>query len=194
MGVLEPSAPRSVAHWLVPILHAPSPQQPPGRQSRPGSGGEYFEVHHSRASIVHRRELGRKYREHPSTGISFYLNRDLSTGDFSPWTHRDYGLGTDVGSNNSGAGIYDITGTLPGAGEGKGPSYHWPVELVPRVPQRQQPLPSCAQEFANVALTAKTEDPVEIGADRHRLNFDHRFHRVCTGIGGTVDGIAAGFA
>jgi hypothetical protein len=33
-----------------------------------------------------------------------YLNRDLSSGDLSQWTHHDYGLGTDVGSNTSGAG------------------------------------------------------------------------------------------
>jgi len=33
-----------------------------------------------------------------------YLNRDLSTGDLSQWTHRDFGLGTDAGSNTSGAG------------------------------------------------------------------------------------------
>jgi hypothetical protein len=33
-----------------------------------------------------------------------YLNRDLSTGNLSQWTHRDYGLGTDKGGNESGAG------------------------------------------------------------------------------------------
>lgn len=33
-----------------------------------------------------------------------YLNRDLSSGDLSQWTHRDYGLGTDVGGNDSGGG------------------------------------------------------------------------------------------
>ena len=33
-----------------------------------------------------------------------YLNRDLSTGDLSQWTHRDFGLGTDAGSNTSDAG------------------------------------------------------------------------------------------
>src|SRR5712691_2715803 len=33
-----------------------------------------------------------------------YLNRDLSTGDLSQWTHRDFGVGTDAGSNTSGAG------------------------------------------------------------------------------------------
>jgi hypothetical protein len=33
-----------------------------------------------------------------------YLNRDLSTGNLSQWTHRDYGLGTDLGGNESGDG------------------------------------------------------------------------------------------
>src|SRR6266851_7173517 len=33
-----------------------------------------------------------------------FLNRDLSTGDLSQWTHRDFGLGTDAGSNTNGAG------------------------------------------------------------------------------------------
>lgn len=33
-----------------------------------------------------------------------YLNRDLSTGDLSQWTHRDFGLGTDKGGNTDGAG------------------------------------------------------------------------------------------
>ncbi|HLB89400.1 MAG TPA: hypothetical protein VJK29_17230 [Terriglobales bacterium] len=35
---------------------------------------------------------------------TIYDNRDMSTADLSQWTHRDYGLGTDVGGNNSGAG------------------------------------------------------------------------------------------
>ncbi len=35
---------------------------------------------------------------------SIYLNHDLSTGNLSQWTHRDYGLGTDRGSNDSDAG------------------------------------------------------------------------------------------
>jgi len=39
-----------------------------------------------------------------TAGNVVYLNRDLSSGDLSQWTHRDYGLGTDVGSNGSGAG------------------------------------------------------------------------------------------
>lgn len=33
-----------------------------------------------------------------------FLNRDLSSGDLSQWTHRDFGLGTDKGLNTSGAG------------------------------------------------------------------------------------------
>jgi hypothetical protein len=33
-----------------------------------------------------------------------FLNRDLSSGDLSQWTHRDFGLGTDAGSNTNGAG------------------------------------------------------------------------------------------
>lgn len=37
-------------------------------------------------------------------GDTVFLNRDLSTGDLSQWTHRDFGLGTDKGENTSGAG------------------------------------------------------------------------------------------
>lgn len=33
-----------------------------------------------------------------------YLQRDLSRGNLSQWTHRDYGLGTDTGGNASGGG------------------------------------------------------------------------------------------
>ena len=33
-----------------------------------------------------------------------YLQRDLSGGNLSQWTHRDYGLGTDEGGNASGGG------------------------------------------------------------------------------------------
>jgi len=33
-----------------------------------------------------------------------FLNRDLSTGDLSQWTHHDFGLGKDKGLNTSGAG------------------------------------------------------------------------------------------
>jgi uncharacterized protein YceK len=40
----------------------------------------------------------------PLPGNGYYLNHDLSTADLSQWTHRDYGLGTEVGSNQSGAG------------------------------------------------------------------------------------------
>jgi hypothetical protein len=35
---------------------------------------------------------------------TIYDNRDMSTADLSQWTHRDYGLGTDMGGNTSGAG------------------------------------------------------------------------------------------
>src|SRR6267154_3601048 len=38
-------------------------------------------------------------------GNTVFLNRDLSTGDLSQWTHRDFGLGTDAGSNANGAGF-----------------------------------------------------------------------------------------
>lgn len=40
----------------------------------------------------------------PPLPLALILNRDLSTGDLSQYTHRDYGLGTDVGGNASGAG------------------------------------------------------------------------------------------
>src|SRR6267143_2714546 len=39
-----------------------------------------------------------------TSGNTVFLNRDLSTGDLSQWTHRDFGLGTDVGGNTNGAG------------------------------------------------------------------------------------------
>jgi hypothetical protein len=39
----------------------------------------------------------------PESG-TIYLNHDLSSGDLSPWTHFDYGLGTNMGSNDRGAG------------------------------------------------------------------------------------------
>ncbi len=35
---------------------------------------------------------------------TIYDNRDMSTADLSQWTHLDYGLGTDMGGNTSGAG------------------------------------------------------------------------------------------
>jgi hypothetical protein len=40
-----------------------------------------------------------------TSGNTVFLNRDLSTGDLSQWTHRDFGLGTDKGLNTSGAGF-----------------------------------------------------------------------------------------
>lgn len=40
----------------------------------------------------------------PPPPLALLLNRDLSTADLSQYTHRDYGLGTDVGGNASGAG------------------------------------------------------------------------------------------
>jgi hypothetical protein len=39
-----------------------------------------------------------------ASGNTVFLNRDLSTGDLSQWTHRDFGLGTDKGENTGGAG------------------------------------------------------------------------------------------
>src|ERR1700674_5582242 len=39
-----------------------------------------------------------------TSGNTVFLNRDLSTGDLSQWTHRDFGLGTDVAENTSGGG------------------------------------------------------------------------------------------
>jgi hypothetical protein len=39
-----------------------------------------------------------------TNGNIIYLNRDLSSGDLSQWTHRDYGLGTDAGAETSGTG------------------------------------------------------------------------------------------
>jgi hypothetical protein len=39
-----------------------------------------------------------------TNGNIVFLNHDLSTGDLSQWTHQDFGLGTDRGSNTSGAG------------------------------------------------------------------------------------------
>jgi hypothetical protein len=40
----------------------------------------------------------------PLSGGTVYVNHDLSTGNLSQWTHRDFGMGTDAGSNASGAG------------------------------------------------------------------------------------------
>src|SRR5258708_15833043 len=39
-----------------------------------------------------------------TSGNSVFLNRDLSAGDLSQWTHQDYGLGTDVGGSTRGVG------------------------------------------------------------------------------------------
>lgn len=39
-----------------------------------------------------------------TNGNTVFLNRDLTAGDLSQWTHQDFGLGTDSGSNTSGAG------------------------------------------------------------------------------------------
>ena len=39
-----------------------------------------------------------------ASGDTVFLNRDLSNGDLTQWTHRDFGSGTDAGSNTSGAG------------------------------------------------------------------------------------------
>src|SRR5260370_12477435 len=38
-----------------------------------------------------------------TSGNSVFLNRDLSTGDLSQWTHRHVGLGNDVGGNTNDA-------------------------------------------------------------------------------------------
>ena len=40
----------------------------------------------------------------PPPPTPLLLNRDLSTGGLFQWVNRDYGLGTNVGSNASGAG------------------------------------------------------------------------------------------
>jgi len=49
-----------------------------------------------------------------TSGNSVFLNRDLSTGDLSQWTHRDFGLGTDVGGNTNGAGYLWYHSSLAG--------------------------------------------------------------------------------
>jgi len=49
-----------------------------------------------------------------TSGNSVFLNRDLSTGDLSQWTHRDLGLGTDVGGNTNGAGYLWYHSSLAG--------------------------------------------------------------------------------
>lgn len=150
-----------------------------------------------------------------------YLNRDLSTGDLSQWKHRDYGLGTDVGSNDSDAGYlwyHSNVGGRRAAGMTATPTAHasparnsdsvylwepsryWnfqPYEIWLRTSvmfpsaatistsgdegeqpfqpttgewnwflefhNDSSPLPRCAQEFANVAMDVKTDDPVQTG-------------------------------
>lgn len=155
------------------------------------------------------------------TGNIVFLNHDLSTGDLSQWTHRDFGLGTDAGSNSSEAGFlwyhpnvagrraagltvtptahaspahdsdsvylwdrsqywnyqpYDIwlrtsflfpsgtTITTVGA-TGEQPfqpttgEWNWILEFH----NDSNPQPRCAQEFANVSLTVKTDDLVQSG-------------------------------
>jgi hypothetical protein len=151
-----------------------------------------------------------------------YLNRDLSTGDLSQWTHRDYGLGTDKEGNTSGAGflyyhanvegrraagltvtptahaspaatsdsvylwepakdwnnirheiwlrtsvLFPSSGTISTDGSpGEQPfkpttgEWNWFLEFH----NDSSPTPKCAKEFANVALTIKTDDPVQVGA------------------------------
>src|SRR5207245_1043045 len=48
--------------------------------------------------------IGSRNNGSHTNGKAVYLNRDLHSGNLSQWFHRDYGLGTDVGSNDSGAG------------------------------------------------------------------------------------------
>lgn len=165
-----------------------------------------------------------------ASGDVIYLSRDLSTGNLSQWTHRDFGFGTDVGGNTSGAGYLwyhaDILGrraagltatptahASPSANSDSvylwEPAQFWnyaPYEIWLRTSllfpsaatisavgaageQLFQPttgnwnwflefhndssrLPSCAREFANIALTVKTDDPVEsgvVGTSRVRM-------------------------
>ncbi len=99
------------------------------------------------------------------SGNTVFLNRDLSTRDLSQWTHRDFGLGTDAGSNARGAGYlwyHPDAGGRGAAGITVTPlaahvgnvsirngnlversqrgstlrAHHGGVELVPGVPQR----------------------------------------------------------
>jgi hypothetical protein len=156
-----------------------------------------------------------------TSGNIAYLNRDLTAGDLSQWTHRDYGLGTDVGSNTSGAGYLWYHASVAGrraAGMTATPTAHaspaansdsvylWePAQFWNRQPYEiwlrtsimfpsaatissmgvsgeapfapttgewnwflefhndSNPVPSCSKEFANVALTVKTDDPVQSG-------------------------------
>src|SRR5205809_6746044 len=155
-----------------------------------------------------------------TVGDTLFLNHDLSSGNLLQWTHRDYGLGTDVGSNASGAGCLwyhlnvggrraaGMTATptahaSPAAGSDSvylwDPSQFWnhaPYEIwlrtsvmfpsaatiamagamgeAPFQPTAGEwnwflefhndgnPLPSCAREFAHVALDVTT-DPAPAG-------------------------------
>ena len=156
-----------------------------------------------------------------TSGNTVFLNRDLSSGDLSQWTHRDYGLGTDAGSNESRAGYVwyhpnvagrraaGLTATptahaSPAANSDSAylwePAQFWnhqPYEIwlrtslmfpsaatissiglsgeAPFAPTTGEwnwflefhndsnPVPGCAKEFANVALTVKTDDVVQSG-------------------------------
>jgi hypothetical protein len=165
-----------------------------------------------------------------TSGDTFFLKRDLSTGDLSQWTHQDYGLGTDNGSNANGAGYlwyHSNVGGRRAAGLTATPTAHaspaansdsvylwepaqfWnhqPYEIwvrtslmfpsvatissiglsgeAPFAPTTGEwnwflefhndsnPVPSCAKELANVALTVKTDDPVQsdvVGTKNVRL-------------------------
>lgn len=150
-----------------------------------------------------------------------YLKRDLSAADLSQWTHRDFGLGTDRGSDASGAGFLLYHANVAGrraAGMTVTPTAHaspaassdsvylwdrsqyWnyqPYEIWLRTSvmfpsaatieaagapgeaafapttgewnwflefhNDSSPLPDCANEFANLSLDVKTDDPVASG-------------------------------
>src|SRR5260370_12443877 len=152
---------------------------------------------------------------------TIYGSGDLSTNDLSQWPHLDYGLGTDVGSNSSGAGYLWYHSNVAGrkaAGMTATPTAHaspaantdsvylwapalyWnfqPYEIWLRtsvmfpsaatlsttaatgeqpfqpttaernwlleVHNHSNPLPSCAQEYANVSFDVKTDDAVQRG-------------------------------
>jgi hypothetical protein len=149
------------------------------------------------------------------------VNHDLSTSNLMQWTHRDWGMGTDVGSNNSGAGYlwyHDNVGGRRAAGMTATPTaqaspaassdsvYLWdPTEAwnysgqevwvrtsfmfpsqttisasgsygeAPYQPTTgdwnwflelhndSNPVPSCAQEYANLSFDVVTDDPVVSG-------------------------------
>lgn len=182
------------------------------------------------ASVVSCGVTGNRSRANPAAADTVYLNHDLSTGDLSQWEHRDFGLGTDVGSNDSGAGylwyhanvngrravgvtatptahaspasnsdsvfLWDPTqfwnyqpyeiwihtsfmfpsaATVSAGGEmGEGTfqpttgQWNWFLEFH----NDSNPLPSCAQEDANIALDVRTDDPVQsdvVGKQNVRL-------------------------